>query len=110
MQPHSRKSESSEAFVSFEVKLVFESCDLQVANGGEHSQVCDGKEEFEKRKAGPLGAECAFEESKKRRLVRMTRASPLANTTSRNASTLDNYCLCATKSHGTSADTTGVLS
>lgn len=57
MQPHSRKSESSEAFVSFEVELVFESCDLQVANGGEHSQVCGEKEEFEKRKAGPLGAE-----------------------------------------------------
>jgi len=62
MQPHSRKSERSEAFVSFEVKLVFESCDLQVANAGEHSQVCGEKEEFEKRKAGPLGAECALKE------------------------------------------------
>jgi hypothetical protein len=33
MQPHSRKSVSSAAFVSFEVELVFESCDLKDANG-----------------------------------------------------------------------------
>ena|SRR6516164_8032771 len=107
MQPHSRKSERSEAFVSFEVKLVFESCDLQVANAGEHSQVCGEKRNLRSEKRVPSAPNV---HSKKRRLVRMTRASPLANTTSRNASTLDNYCLCATKFRGASADTTGVLS
>ena len=62
MQPHSRRSESSAAFVSFEVELVFESCDLKDANGRGHSLVSSEKEEFEKRKAGPLGAECALKE------------------------------------------------
>ena len=51
MQPHSRKSESSAAFVSFEVELVFESCDLKDANGRGHSLASSEKEDFEKRNA-----------------------------------------------------------
>jgi hypothetical protein len=51
MQPHSRKSVLSAAFVSFEVELVFESCDLKDANGRGHSLASSEKEEFEKRKA-----------------------------------------------------------
>jgi hypothetical protein len=51
MQPHSRKSESSAAFVSFEVELVFESCDLKDANGRGHSLASSEKKEFEKRKS-----------------------------------------------------------
>src|SRR6516165_5029395 len=61
-----------------------------------------------------LGAQMRTREKKKRRLAGMTHTSPWPyheqETTSRNVSALDNYCLCATKSHGTSADTTGVLS
>jgi len=42
---------SSAAFVSFEVQLVFESCDLKDANGRGHSLASSEKKEFEKRKS-----------------------------------------------------------
>src|SRR6516225_7181431 len=77
MQPHSRRSVSSAAFVSFEVQLVFESCDLKDANGRRHSLASSEKEEFEKPKARPRRRN-ACPRKKKRPLAGMTHTSPLA--------------------------------
>src|SRR6516225_11627464 len=61
MQPHSRNSESSEAFVSFEVALVFESCDLKDASGGGHLLACGQRRNLRSEKC-VLGAACVLEE------------------------------------------------
>src|SRR6516162_512855 len=87
---------------------------LKVANGGQHSPRARRKGEIRASKRRFLSAACAGEVKKKQVLARQKPRrfglAPLAVTTKRSAAALDNYCLCATKSRGPSADTTGVLS